>query len=120
MLSKVGKGWFSIHETNPDTYRQAHKLRGCVHPVLSDGMVLEGVRRYKLESSCSRFAATLGPIFGPKTEPEIGSSLRSSRPSFEANFWPQNGGQAKLNNCANPGRHEVLCDVTTAVDMMCG
>lgn len=21
--SEVGKGWFSIHETNPDTYRQA-------------------------------------------------------------------------------------------------
>jgi len=23
-IAEVGKGWFSIHETNPDTYRQAN------------------------------------------------------------------------------------------------
>jgi dynein heavy chain len=58
-FENVGKGWFSIHETNPDTYRQGKmkKLLSVVRFVMQDTLrtfVLDSVADYcyALESFC--------------------------------------------------------------------
>ncbi|CAE8653368.1 unnamed protein product, partial [Polarella glacialis] len=94
-FSTVGKGWFSIHETNPDTYRQGKlkKLLAVVRFMMEDSLryfVLDSVEDYcaGLEGLCpttvtvedlrqvsSEFVAT------PRTAPAIrGGSLELQPP----------------------------------------